>query len=58
VEKIDKIYYELHLTYDFEDETELLIRILSFGPFVEVLEPLSLREQIIDRLKAQKSCGL
>ncbi len=58
VEQTDRLCYELHLFYDREDETELLIRILSFGPFVEVLEPPALREQIIARLKAQKSCGL
>ena len=58
VERIDKLHYMLYLTYDRDDETELLIRILSFGPFVEVLGPASLREQIIKRLKSQKSCGL
>ncbi|MBR4308712.1 MAG: WYL domain-containing protein, partial [Oscillospiraceae bacterium] len=58
VERTDKLNYLLYLTYNREDETELLIRILSFGPFVEVLGPDSLREQIINRLKSQKSCGL
>ena len=58
VEQIDRLRYELHLFYDREDETEILIRILGFGPFVEVLEPESLREQIIERLKLQKSCEL
>lgn len=57
-ERIDKLHYLLRLRYEQEDETELVIRILSFGPFVEVLEPASLREQIINRLKSQKSCGL
>lgn len=58
VERIDRLHYILYLSYDREDETELLIRILSFGPFVEVLGPATLREQIITRLKSQKSCGL
>ena len=58
VERIDRLRYILYLSYDREDETEVLIRILSFGPFVEVLGPATLREQIITRLKSQKSCGL
>ena len=58
VERIDRLHYILYLSYDREDETEVLIRILSFGPFVEVLGPATLREQIIARLKTQKSCGL
>jgi len=58
VERIDRLHYTLYLSYDREDETEVLIRILSFGPFVEVLRPATLREQIIARLKTQKSCGL
>ena len=58
VERIDRLHYTLYLSYDREDETEVLIRILSFGPFVEVLGPATLREQIIARLKTQKSCGL
>ncbi|MBQ9082577.1 MAG: WYL domain-containing protein [Clostridia bacterium] len=49
--------YLVHLRYDAEDETEMLIRILSFGPMVEVVAPERFRNLIIARLKAQKSCG-
>lgn len=57
-EKIDDEHYKLILKYDKEDETELVIRILSFGPMVKVIEPYSFVELIKKRLRMQKSCGL
>ena len=50
--------YRLRLKYDESDETEMVIRILSFGPFVQVTEPARVVEHIKNRLIAQKSCGL
>lgn len=50
--------YLLHIKSDKDDEAEAVIRVLSFGPTVEVLEPESFRKLIIDKLKSQKSCGL
>ncbi len=58
VEKTDDNSYVVHITYDPNDETELLIRILSFGPFVKVTEPESFVNIIKDRLKKQKRCGI
>lgn len=43
------------LWYDQNDETELLIRILSFGPIVEILSPASLREKAKDRIFRQNA---
>lgn len=57
-EKTDDKTYIVHITYDKDDETELLIRILGFGPMVEVISPDSFRELIVERLNKQKSCGL
>ena len=57
-EKIDDEHYKLILKYDKDDETELVIRILSFGPMVKVIEPYSFVELIKKRLEMQKSCGL
>lgn len=57
-ECIGKDRYRLTVKYDKDDETELVIRILSFGPLVEVVEPASFRRLIIERLVRQKSCGL
>ena len=45
--------YRLTLSYDSYDETELVIRVLSFGPMVKVLEPESFRERIRERIAGQ-----
>ncbi len=57
-EKVDNHRYLLRIRYDQPDETELVIRILSFGPFVKVLEPASFVALIRERLIAQKGCEL
>lgn len=56
-EKLDN-HYLLHIKYLKDDETEMVIRVLSFGPTVEVIESEHFRNLIIERLKKQKSCGL
>lgn len=48
----------LRLKYYENDETEMVIRVLSFGPFVKVLEPQSFVRLIKERLISQKSCKL
>lgn len=57
-EKVDDQLYRVTLNYDLEDETELVIRILSFGPMVQAVEPYNFVELIKKRLIQQKSCGL
>jgi len=57
-EKLCDDEYLLRLKYYKSDETEMVIRVLSFGPFIKVEEPEEFRDLIIDRLKRQKSCGL
>ena len=42
------------MKYDIKDETEILIRILSFGPVVEVLQPDDFRAQIARRIELQR----
>ena len=56
-ERVDN-YYLLHIKFNHDDEPEMVIRILSFGPMVEVLESESFKKLIIDKLKSQKSCEL
>ncbi len=58
VERIDTKKYLVHIKYNKSDETEMVIRILSFGPMVEVVEPVEFKKLIIARLKSQKSCEL
>ncbi len=57
-ERIDKRTYLLKVKYSLDDEPELVIRILSFGPRVEVLGSDSFRALMAEKLKKQKNCGL
>ena len=45
--------YRLTLNYDSFDETELVVRVLSFGPMVKVIEPPSFRNLIQERISKQ-----
>ncbi len=53
--KISDNCYRLELHYDAFDETELVIRILSFGPMVKAIEPESFVSEIKRRLLMQFS---
>ncbi len=57
-ERMDALHYRLRLQYYESDETEIVIRVLSFGPFVKVIAPESFATLIKKRLIAQKSCEL
>lgn len=57
-EKLDEKNYLLKIKYNRDDETEIAIRVLSFGPMVEAVAPSSLRKIIIEKLKKQLKCGL
>ena len=52
-ERIDGRRYRITLHYRQGDETELLIRILSFGPVLKVTEPESMVTQIRNRIDRQ-----
>lgn len=45
--------YIVKLWYDQQDETELLIQLLSFGPVIEILGPEKLRSQARERVRRQ-----
>ncbi len=57
-ERISEGKYLLRLRYYDNDESELVIRVLSFGPRVRVLGPEEFVGQIRDRLCRQMGCGL
>lgn len=57
-ERLSEDCYRLRLNYYGSDETEMVIRVLSFGPRVQVLAPQHFVELIKERLRAQKICGL
>lgn len=50
--------YRLRIYYSENDETEMLIRILSFGPMMKVNAPESLVDEIKKRLKMQFELGI
>lgn len=52
--RLDDTRYRITITYRVEDETELLIRILAFGPMLKVIEPESFVNLIRDRLSRQR----
>lgn len=52
-EKLDDKRYRITLRYRQSDETEILIRILSFGPVLKVVEPETMVKQIRERLAKQ-----
>ena len=43
----------LHILYDAQDEKELLIRVLAFGPLVRVLGPERFVEMVRRRVREQ-----
>jgi len=51
-------HYRLYIHYLKEDEPEMVIRVLSFGPTVKVLASENFKNLIIEKLKSQKSCEL
>jgi hypothetical protein len=53
--QMDKRKYRITLWYEPRDERELLIRVLSFGPRLKVVEPTSLVAQIKNRIEKQQN---
>lgn len=57
-EQVGDGQYRLRLSYYESDEMEMVIRILSFGPFVKVIAPEDFANLIRQKLLDQKICGL
>ena len=55
-EKLEDNRYKVIVYYEKEDETEIVIRVLSFGPMVKVVAPNHFIELVKQRLMEQKSC--
>ncbi|MBR4401588.1 MAG: WYL domain-containing protein [Synergistes sp.] len=56
-EKTGEDRYKVTVKYDRDDETEIVIRFLSFGPMVKATAPRHFVELIKGRLLRQKNCG-
>lgn len=52
--KPDEEHYVMKLFYDADDETEILIRVLEFGPMMKVTEPEAFVKNIRGRLAKQR----
>ncbi len=55
--KIGENRYRVTVRYDRDDETELVIRVLSFGPVLRVTGPAHFENLVKERLKKQTDCG-
>lgn len=51
--RLDGNTYQITLWYEPRDEQEILIRVLSFGPTVQVISPDSVIQQLKSRIRAQ-----
>ncbi|BAL00389.1 hypothetical protein OBV_31900 [Oscillibacter valericigenes Sjm18-20] len=52
-ERLDESRYRVTLNYEREDETELLIRVLSFGPVLRVISPNRFIKKMRERIEKQ-----
>lgn len=53
-ERLQENRYRITLKFDRPDETELLIRVLSYGPVLRVLSPKSFIHNLTERLERQE----
>lgn len=53
ITKIDENTYRMKLEFFRADETEMVIRLLQFGPVIKVLEPNYIVGEIVKRLSMQ-----
>ena len=56
-EKLDATHYLLTVHYDKSDDTEIVYRVLSFGPTMKVKEPEGFVELVKERLTEQMRVG-
>ena len=53
VEKIGDNTYRVVLEYDKYEETDILIQLMSFGSYINVISPIKIKKEISKRLKRQ-----
>ena len=56
--RLDRNRYRISVTYSPEDETEMLIRVLAFGPLARVASPPEFTDLVKARLARQMAAGL
>ena len=53
IEKTGDDTYQIVLEYDRDDETDVLIQLMSFGSYINVISPPKIKKEICSRLKIQ-----
>lgn len=53
IERVAEKLYRVQMEYDIEDETDVLIQIMSFGSYVKILAPDKMKEEFCKRIKKQ-----
>ena len=53
VERIDENLYRVQMEYDVDDETDVLIQMMSFGSYVKILAPDKMKEEFCIRISKQ-----
>lgn len=56
--RLDEKHYRVTLRYAHEDETEMVIKLLSFGPRIRVISSARFITLMKERIRKQLSCGL
>lgn len=54
-ERIGDKLYRVEMEYDIDDETDVLIQIMSFGSAIKVISPATIQEELTLRIKKQLS---
>ncbi len=55
VERVSENTYKIELIYDKDDMTDMLIQIMSFGPFIKVVSDGAIKKGIRERIEKQKN---
>ena len=55
VERTGNNTYRVNMEYDKDDETDVLIQIMSFGSAIKVLSPKTIQQELSSRIKKQLS---
>lgn len=53
VERLDDNLYRVHMEYDIDDETDILIQMMSFGSYVKIISPEKVKEELCKRIEKQ-----
>ena len=53
VVRVDDNLYHVEMEYDVDDETDVLIQIMSFGRYIKILTPDRMKEELCKRIEKQ-----